>query len=129
DIQLHFTIGLVADHGRDRTPRYGFSCHACVLRPKSRGQVGLASADPLAPPRIDPAFLRDEDDAKRLLRGVKMTLDILRQPALAPFRGANVFGEEGASDEALMDLIRQRADTVYHPVGTCRMGVDAMAVV
>ncbi len=129
DIQLHFTIGLVADHGRDRTPRYGFSCHACVLRPKSRGHVGLASADPLAPPRIDPAFLRDEDDAKRLLRGVKMTLEILRQPALAPFRGANVFGEEGASDAALMDLIRQRADTVYHPVGTCRMGVDDMAVV
>ncbi len=129
DIQLHFTIGLVADHGRDRTPRYGFSCHACVLRPKSRGRVGLTSADPLAPPHIDPAFLQDDDDAKRLMRGVKMTLDILRQPALTPFRGTNVFGEESASDAALMALIRQRADTVYHPVGTCRMGVDDMAVV
>ena len=129
DVQLHFTIGMVADHGRDRTRRYGFSCHACVLRPKSRGSVGLASADPLAPPRIDPAFLQDEDDARRLLRGVKMTLDILHQSALSPFRGANVFGEEGASDSALMDLIRRRADTVYHPVGTCRMGVDDMAVV
>jgi len=129
DLQLHFAIGLVADHGRDRSARYGFSCHVCVLRPKSRGSVGLASADPLAPPRIDPAFLADEHDAKLLLRGVKMTLGILQQPALAPVRGANVFGEEGASDEALMKLIRQRADTVYHPVGTCRMGTDALAVV
>jgi choline dehydrogenase-like flavoprotein len=129
DLQLHFTIGLVADHGRDRTPRYGFSCHVCVLRPKSRGSVGLASADPLAPPRIDPAFLTHDEDANLLLRGVKMTLEILRQPALGPLRGANVFGEEGASDEALMQLVRQRADSVYHPVGTCRMGNDEAAVV
>jgi choline dehydrogenase-like flavoprotein len=129
DLQLHFTIGLVADHGRDRTPRYGFSCHVCVLRPKSRGSVGLASADPLAPPRIDPAFLASHDDAKLLLRGVKMTLGILQQRALACLRGANVFGEDGAADEALMDLIRRRADTVYHPVGTCRMGTDELAVV
>ena len=58
-----------------------------------------------------------------------MTLHILRQAALAPFRGDNVFGDEGASDDALMNLIRQRADTVYHPVGTCRMGTDDLAVV
>ena len=129
DLQLHFTIGLVADHGRDRTPRYGFSCHVCVLRPKSRGSVGLVSTDPLAPPRIDPAFLTHEDDAALLLRGVGMTLDILGQRALEPFRGASVFGEEGVTDDALMALVRQRADTVYHPVGTCRMGADDMAVV
>jgi choline dehydrogenase-like flavoprotein len=129
DLQLHFTIGLVADHGRDRTPRYGFSCHVCVLRPRSRGSVGLLSADPLAAPRIDPAFLAHEDDARDLLGGVKMTLDILRQSALDPYRGASVFGEEGLSDDALLQLVRQRADTVYHPVGTCRMGNDEMAVV
>jgi choline dehydrogenase-like flavoprotein len=129
DLQLHFAIGLVADHGRDRTPRYGFSCHVCVLRPKSRGSVRLASADPLAPPRIDPAFLAHEDDASLLLRGVKMTMGILGQPALSAYRGANVFGEEGASDDALGTLIRRRADTVYHPVGTCRMGNDELAVV
>jgi choline dehydrogenase-like flavoprotein len=129
DLQLHFAIGLVADHGRDRSARYGFSCHVCVLRPKSRGSVGLTSADPLAPPRIDPAFLAHDEDANLLLRGVKMTMDILGQKALASFRGANVFGEEGASDQVLMDLIRRRADTVYHPVGSCRMGTDALAVV
>jgi choline dehydrogenase-like flavoprotein len=119
----------VADHGRDRSARYGFSCHVCVLRPKSRGSVGLASADPLAPPRIDPAFLAHDDDARLLLRGVKLLMNILGQQALSAFRGANVFGEEGASDEALMNLIRRRADTVYHPVGTCRMGTDELAVV
>jgi choline dehydrogenase-like flavoprotein len=129
DVQLHFTIGLVADHGRDRKPRYGFSCHVCVLRPKSRGSVGLSSPDPLAPPRIDPAFLAHEDDAALLLRGVKMTLEILGQRALDDFRGANVFGEEGKTDGALMELVRRRADTIYHPVGTCRMGTDELAVV
>ena len=129
DLQLHYTIGLVANHGRDRTPRYGFSCHVCVLRPKSRGSVGLSSPDPLAAPRIDPAFLAFEEDARLLLRGVKMTLEILGQRALDPFRGANVFGEDGASDAALLALIRNRADTVYHPVGTCRMGTDELAVV
>jgi len=129
DLQLHFTIGLVADHGRDPRPRYGFSCHVCVLRPKSRGSVGLATADPLAAPRIDPAFLAHPDDARDLLRGVKMALEILGQRALDAFRGANVFGETGKSDQALLALIRRRADTIYHAVGTCRMGSDATAVV
>lgn len=129
DLQLHFTIGLVADHGRDPRPRYGFSCHVCVLRPKSRGSVALASADPLAPPRIDPGFLQHPDDARDLLRGVRMTLEILEQRALDVFRGASVFGEPGKSDDALLSLIRQRADTIYHPVGTCRMGTDELAVV
>jgi choline dehydrogenase-like flavoprotein len=129
DLQLHFCIGLVADHGRDTTRRYGFSCHVCLLRPKSRGSVRLRSADPLAPPRIDPAFLAEEDDARLLAQGVRMTLDILGQPALAEFRGANVFGEEGLEGDALVDLVRRRADTVYHPAGTCRMGIGEDAVV
>ena len=129
DLQLHFTLGLVADHGRDRTRRYGFSCHVCVLRPKSRGSVGLASPDPLAAPRIDPAFLAHDDDARRLVRGVQMTMHILGQHALDAHRGANVFGETGKSGDALLELVRSRSDSVYHPVGTCRMGIDEMAVV
>jgi choline dehydrogenase-like flavoprotein len=129
DLQLHFVIGLVADHGRDTRPRYGFSCHVCVLRPKSRGSVTLRSADPLAAPRIDPAFLAEEDDARLLVRGVGLTMDILRQDALAPHRGANVFGEDWITGESLADLVRKRADTVYHPAGTCRMGTGEDAVV
>jgi choline dehydrogenase-like flavoprotein len=119
----------VADHGRDRTPRYGFSCHVCLLRPRSRGRVALRSADPFAPPRIDPAFLAEEEDMPRLVRGVELTMDILRQSALTPFRGANVFGEDWITGDALADLVRQRADTVYHPAGTCRMGAADDAVV
>jgi choline dehydrogenase-like flavoprotein len=129
DLQLHFTIGLVADHGRDTTPRYGYSCHVCVLRPESRGRVALRSADPLAAPRIDPSFLAADADAAKLARGVGLTLEILGQRALTPFRGANVFGEEGVSGDALVSLVRRRADTVYHPVGTCRMGTGEDAVV
>ena len=129
DLQLHFTIGLISDHGRDWTPRYGFSCHVCVLRPRSRGSVGLASADPRAAPRIDPAFLTHPEDAGDLVRGVKMTLEILGQRALDACRGANVFGEPDKSDDELLALVRRRADTIYHPVGTCRMGTDEMAVV
>jgi len=129
DLQLHFCIGLVADHGRDKTPRYGFSCHVCLLRPRSRGRVTLRSADPLSAPRIDPAFLTAGDDAALLARGVQMTLDILGREPLAPHRGANVFGEEGMTGDALTDLVRRRADTVYHPAGTCRMGADDGAVV
>jgi choline dehydrogenase-like flavoprotein len=129
DLQLHFVIGLVADHGRDRTPRYGFSCHVCLLRPKSRGRVTLHSADPLAAPLIDPAFLAEEEDVAVLVRGVGLTMEILRQPALAPFRGANVFGEDWITGESLVELVRKRADTVYHPAGTCRMGLGEDAVV
>ncbi|MEO8716825.1 MAG: GMC family oxidoreductase N-terminal domain-containing protein [Burkholderiales bacterium] len=129
DLQLHFCIGLVADHGRDRTPRYGFSCHVCLLRPKNRGRVALRSADPLAPPLIDPAFLADDEDAALLAHGVGLTMNILRQGALAPFRGANVFGEDWITGDALVDLVRKRADSVYHPAGTCRMGTADDAVV
>jgi choline dehydrogenase-like flavoprotein len=129
NLQLHFTIGLVADHGRDRTPRYGFSCHVCVLRAKSRGRVALRSADPLAPPLIDPAFLAEDEDVAQLVRGIGLTMEILRQPALAPFRDANVFGEDWIAGDALVDLVRKRADTIYHPAGTCRMGTADDAVV
>lgn len=129
DIQLHFVVGAVDDHMRKLHPGYGYSCHVCVLRPHSRGSVGLASADPLAAPRIDPNFLSDERDGETLLKGVKQARRILDAPALARYRHKEFYltGEE--DDAALMDHIRARADTIYHPVGTCKMGTDATAVV
>ncbi len=129
DIQLHFVVGIVDDHARKPHITRGYSCHVCVLRPRSRGSLRLTSADPLAAPRIDPGFLSEEEDARVLHKGVRMVLDIMGQPALDPFRGKNLYGEDRLDDDALRRLIRRRADTVYHPVGTCRMGTDDMAVV
>ncbi len=128
DIQLHFVNGLVDDHARRLHYGYGISCHVALLRPQSRGSVGLRSADPRAAPRIDPNFLAAEADVATLLAGVKKAREIMEGAPLAPHRDAELFAD-GQSDEALVARMRRRADTIYHPVGTCRMGHDAMAVV
>ena len=123
DIQLHFVIGKLVDHGRKTVFGHGISCHLCVLRPKSRGRVSLATKDPLAPPAIDPAFLSDPDDIQRMVRGVKLMRRVLQQPALAAFAGRELPASAGAQTDAQIEqFIRNHADTIYHPVGTCRMG-------
>lgn len=129
DLQLHFVIGLVDDHSRKLHLGFGYSCHVCVLRPHSRGEVGLNDANPLSAPRIDPNFLGDERDASALLKGAKIMRQILEAPALAKYRHKELYPVAGLSDADLMQQIRSRADTIYHPVGTCKMGTDAMAVV
>ena len=123
DLQLHFVIGKLVDHGRKTVLGNGVSCHLCVLRPRSRGSVSLASADPLAPPRIDPNFLSDPDDVERTVRGVKLMRRVLQQPALAAFGGQELPASASAqSDGQIEQFIRNHADTIYHPVGSCRMG-------
>ncbi len=129
DIQLHFIPGLVDDHGRKKHWGGGYSCHACVLRPKSRGTVRLASANPMAAPAIDPNFLSDEDDLQRLVKAARLVLRIFDAPALKPVDGAQLYLDRKPGDEAIVADIRARADTIYHPVGTCRMGSDARSVV
>ena len=129
DVQLHFVNGLVDDHARRLHYGYGMSCHVAVLRPKSRGSLRLRSADPKVPPRIDPNFLAADEDLATLLAGVRRARAIMESAPLAPHRGVELFAEGGDDDEALVARIRRRADTIYHPVGTCRMGLDAMAVV
>jgi choline dehydrogenase-like flavoprotein len=100
------------------------------LRPKSRGSLELASADPLAPPRIDPAFLAVDDDLRRLVIGFKQMRGILQQPALAQLGGRELPVSASAQTDAQIEaFIRSRADTIYHPVGSCRMGRGAMDVV
>jgi choline dehydrogenase-like flavoprotein len=126
---LHFIIAKLEDHMRKVHFGYGFSCRVCQLRPYSRGEVRLTSSDPLAPPRIDPRFLSDERDAETMLKGVKLVRRIVQAPALAKYRDKDLFAAGITSDEALMNHIRNKADTIYHPVGTCKMGVDDMAVV
>ena len=123
DLQLHFVVGKLVDHGRKTVFGHGYSCHVCLLRPKSRGSVTLASPDPLAAPLIDPAFLSDPDDTARLVRGFKLMRHILAQPALAQYGGREVAASSAAQTDAEIEAyVRQHADTIYHPVGTCRMG-------
>lgn len=129
DLQLHFVAAVVDDHARRLHWGFGYSCHVCVLRPFSRGTVRLAGPDPTAAPLIDPRFLEDQRDADLLLEGVKMTRRIMQAPALAPYRRREIHLDGVTDDAVLMRHIRDRADTVYHPSGTCRMGVDDQAVV
>ncbi len=120
DLQLHFVISIVEDHARTLHYGYGFSCHVCVLRPHSRGRVYLESADPLADPLIDPRFLSDQRDLDLLVQGAKMTRRVLHADALEPYRHRELYGlHDDMSDAEWEDHIRSRADTIYHPVGTC----------
>jgi choline dehydrogenase-like flavoprotein len=130
DLQLHFVIGKLVDHGRKTVFGHGYSCHVCLLRPKSRGSVTLASADAMAPPLIDPNFLAERDDVDRLIRGFKIMRGILRQPALVGYGGQELPASRGAqTDSQIEAFVRSHADTIYHPVGTCRMGSGPMDVV
>ncbi|MBC7662671.1 MAG: choline dehydrogenase [Caulobacter sp.] len=130
DLQLHFVIGKLIDHGRKPSFGHGYSCHVCLLRPKSRGSLKLASTDPLAAPLIDPNFFAERDDMDKLRRGFKLMRNILQQPALAGHRGQELPASAGAQTDAQIEqFIRGHADTIYHPVGTCRMGAGAWAVV
>jgi choline dehydrogenase-like flavoprotein len=128
DVQLHFVTALVDDHGRKRHFARGYSIHTCVLRPYSRGTVRLASPDLRDPPLIDPRFLSDRRDMDTLVAGVSVALRILRAPAMAGYDGPAFHGTGKEEEEALIPLIRDHADTIYHPVGTCRMGGDEAAV-
>jgi choline dehydrogenase-like flavoprotein len=123
DLQLHFVIGKLVDHGRKTVFGHGYSCHVCLLQPKSRGSVRLSHADPLAAPLIDPAFLAERHDVDALVRGFKLMREILEQPALAGYRGRELAASAQArTDEQIERFVRDHADTIYHPVGTCRMG-------
>jgi choline dehydrogenase len=130
DIQMHFVPAFLDDHGRNTLPGHGMTIHACVLRPESRGELTLQSADPLAAPLLQPNYLTREYDRQLMLECVRLSREIFSQEAFGPFIGEELHpGIDAQSDEALLAFIRRRAETIYHPVGTCKMGVDEMAVV
>ena len=130
DLQLHFVIGKLVNHGRTTTFGHGFSCHVCLLRPVSRGSVKLASKAPNDAPLIDPNFLGERDDMDRLMRGFKIMRNILGQKALASYGGKEIAASASAvTDLQIEHFIRDHADTIYHPVGTCRMGNGPLDVV
>jgi choline dehydrogenase-like flavoprotein len=129
DIQLHFVVAKLVDHGRQLTLGHGYSLHVCLLQPDSRGRVQLTDRDPCSAPLIDPQFLTHPRDVQRLRDGVRQAQNILAQPALAAYGKEWEASANARTDDQLDHWIRQNADTVYHPVGTCRMGHDGMAVV
>jgi choline dehydrogenase len=103
---------------------------AALLRPQSRGSITLASSDPFDPPVIHPDYLRETADLRTLLQGLKWCRQLTHTAAFAPFRGPEISpGAAAHSEAALIEAIRSTADTCYHPVGTCRMGYDPLAVV
>jgi len=128
DLQLHFTVGMVEDHGRADVWGNGFSCHVCLLRPKSLGTVKIASKDTDDDPIIDPNYLSHEDDMKVMIKGYKKMMEIMNTEPLKQFN--NIRNPININDDnAIESAIRTRSDTIYHPVGTCKMGNDDMAVV
>ncbi|MBN8481184.1 MAG: choline dehydrogenase [Xanthomonadales bacterium] len=132
DLQFHFVPALLDDHGRHRLEGNGYTLHACALRPRSRGRLRLKSTDPAQPVAIQANYLGDGEghDLRLMIEGVRLSREIFAQAAFAPYRGDEIFpGIEVEDERALEAFVRRKAETIYHPVGTCRMGVDADAVV
>jgi choline dehydrogenase len=130
DIQIHCLPAYVVDHGRQRFPGHGLTINTCNLRPKSIGSVTLRSANPLAPPAIDPNFLGDPHDWDLSIEAFKRGREILNAPAFKPLiKREHMPGADVTTDAGIRDYIRKWAKTDYHPAGSCKMGSDEMAVV
>ena len=130
DIQMHFVPAFLDDHGRNTLPGHGMTIHACALRPESRGRLRLKSPDPLAPPAMQANYLSEEYDRRIMNECVRLSREIFAQDAFRPYTGDEVFpGSAVQSDEQLLEFIRNKAESIYHPIGTCKMGADDLAVV
>lgn len=130
NLQLHFVVALVDNHGRTLHGGHGISCHVCLLNPRSRGHVKLSGAHMDDPLHIDLNFLADPKDMDDMVAGFKMTKKLMDSNAFKPVIKQDVFSSQIKNDDDIRKLLCQRVDTVYHPVGTCKMGVnDEMAVV
>jgi len=132
DLQIHGVLAIMQDHGKVVVEKDGFTLHVCQLRPESRGKVGLRSADPFDDPTILANYLSTEEDRRAIREGVRIARETVAQAAFDPYRDAEYApGADVKSDADLDAWIRAKAETIYHPVGTCRMGVagDPLAVV
>ncbi|MFT4178241.1 MAG: choline dehydrogenase [Thermomonas sp.] len=132
DVQFHFVPAMLDDHGRNRLPGDGYTLHACFLRPRSRGRLTLASNRASDKPRIHANYLSDAEgfDLKMMVECARISRTIFAQRAFDPYRGAPIFPKRtDLSDAELIEFIRAKAESVYHPIGTCRMGdYDASVV-
>jgi choline dehydrogenase len=130
DLELIFAPAYFLEHGFGNPAGHGFTVGAVLLQPESRGRITLHSPDPLAPPAIEPNYLATAADLETLVEGVKLARRIAQARAFDSYRGEEVLpGPNAQTDEAIAEQIRQHAQTLYHPIGTCKMGSDSLAVV
>ncbi|HEY8569485.1 choline dehydrogenase [Microbulbifer sp.] len=130
DLQFHLTSAPLFDHGRERPGGYGYSLHVCGLRPLSRGSVRLRSANPADLPLVDANYLDEQEDLEVLIEGVEQAREIIEQPPLQQYhKDWWLPTSRPNSRKEIEAFIRQHAESVYHPVGSCRMGSDELAVV
>jgi choline dehydrogenase len=129
DIQMHFMPVMGMAHGvGGLQPEHGYQVHVCQVRPESRGSIWLKSPDPRAHPAIDPRYLSAPEDVETLVKGVEIARAIGRQPSLAKYNAGEAWPGADVQGPAVLDKLRLWAETIYHPVGTCRMGPDSEAV-
>jgi choline dehydrogenase len=130
DLQFHFIAALMTDHTRKKADRHGFMAHVCQLRPESRGYISIKSADPLSAPIIQPNYLEAEEDRRALREGVRQARDVFAQKAFDPYRGPELMpGAHIQRDDQIDAWVRKTAETIYHPVGSAKMGKDRDSVV
>lgn len=130
DLQFHFAPGFFILHGFEKPEGHGFTVGSTLVKVKSRGTIRLKSSDPLAYPAIQPNYLSEDEDMRILVEGLKISREIIKQAAFDPYRGdEHLPGTAVQTDEALQEHVRRYVQSLYHPVGTCKMGVDPMAVV
>jgi choline dehydrogenase len=130
DLQYHFAPVYYLNHGFTVPEGDGYTIAPCVLHPKSRGYIALRSTNPTEAPVIQPNYFADEADMQVLVEGVKLARKIGEARAFAPFRDVETHpGAQAQSDEEIAEFIRNHVETLYHPVGTCKMGNDSRAVV
>ncbi len=129
NLQLHFVIALVDNHARTLHTGHGISCHVCLLNPKSRGTIKISGPSIDDPILIDPNFYGEESDLEEMVKGFKLTQTLMQSEAFKSMIKEDLFTANVCTDEEIRQVLRDRSDTVYHPVGSCKMGVDEMAVV
>jgi choline dehydrogenase len=130
DLEILFAPVPFLDHGGTTPPGHGYTIAAVLLQPASSGSISLASTDPTAAPRIDPNYLSEPEDLKVLTIGVERAMEIFETSPLSAVTGGWIRPERKPDSEAeLVAGIRRYSETLYHPIGTCRMGVDELAVV
>ncbi len=130
DLQFHFVPAILDDHGRNRLKGNGYTLHMCYLRPQSRGSLKLASKDPQQPIKIFANYLSESQDLAYMKKGFEIQRNIFASSAFDAFREPEIFpGDDVQSEAGIEQFIRNKAETIYHPVGTCKMGSDEMAVV